>query len=142
MDTSLPQALGPIYHDRIIGTLFGSALGDAIGLYTEFLTSAEAEKAYPSRRFRLSPARDATPFKRDWHRSPQRIGDWTDDTDHAMLVLLSYLHSDGERLDPADFASRLKTWVAMGLRALDTVPLGRPATSGSAGAGTSRPTAA
>src|SRR5436190_1902474 len=34
-------------HDRVVGTLFGSALGDAIGLYTEFLTSAQAEREYP-----------------------------------------------------------------------------------------------
>lgn len=29
-------------HDRIAGVLFGAALGDAIGLYTESLSSDEA----------------------------------------------------------------------------------------------------
>jgi ADP-ribosylglycohydrolase len=130
MVTPLTPELGPVYQDRIIGALFGSALGDAIGLYTEFLRANQAAQAYPSRHFRLSPAKYATPFKRDWHRAPHRVGDWTDDTDHALLILLSFLHSNGQKLDPRDLASRLKTWVDMGLRALDTLPLGLGATVG------------
>ncbi|KAH6692474.1 ADP-ribosylglycohydrolase-domain-containing protein [Plectosphaerella plurivora] len=130
MATPLLPELGPIYQDRIIGTLFGSALGDAVGLYTEFLSGDQSEQAYPTRRFTLSPSKDATPFKRDWHRAPHHVGDWTDDTDHALLILLSFLHSNGQKLDPNDLAVRLKTWVDMGLRALDTVPLGLGATVG------------
>ncbi|KAM5381682.1 hypothetical protein ACJZ2D_002902 [Fusarium nematophilum] len=116
--------------DRIIGTLFGSALGDAIGLYTEFLSAELSEKAYPDRTFTLLPVDKATPFRRDRHRNFHRTGEWTDDTDHAMLILLSFLHSDGQQLDPRDFASRLAIWVRMGLRALDTLPLGLGRTVG------------
>ncbi|UKZ48114.1 hypothetical protein TrVGV298_002350 [Trichoderma virens] len=47
-----------------------------------------------------------------------------------MLILLSYLHDDGKKLSPLDFASRLRTWVEMGLRALDTLPLGLGQTIG------------
>ncbi|KAK3485178.1 uncharacterized protein B0T23DRAFT_290482, partial [Neurospora hispaniola] len=76
--------------DRAIGALIGCALGDAIGLYTEFLSTAESEKAYPHKRFVLSTvsspnSRDqaeSTPFRLDHHRAPQTPGDWTDDTDH------------------------------------------------------------
>lgn len=116
--------------DRVVGCLVGSALGDAIGLYTEFLSRTKSEAAYPSRKFKLSPADDATRFLADHHRSPHLTGEWTDDTDHAILILLSYLHKDGKSLDPTDFASRLRTWVEMGLRALDTLPLGLGRTVG------------
>ncbi|KAH6880074.1 ADP-ribosylglycohydrolase-domain-containing protein [Thelonectria olida] len=118
------------FHDRIVGCLFGSALGDAIGLYTEFLNADLSAKAYPSRSFTLLPADQATAFRRDRHRDFHRPGEWTDDTDHAMLLLLSFLHSDGKKMDPNDFASRLDIWVRMGLRALDTLPLGLGRTVG------------
>lgn len=112
--------------DRIHGTLLCSALGDAVGLYTEFLTREQAREAYPSARFSLLP--EATPFKRDFHRLKHRPGEWTDDTDHSLLILLSYLHNG--RLDPDDFARRLRVWVDQGLRALDTAPLGLGQTVG------------
>ncbi|KAF5677012.1 hypothetical protein FHETE_1914 [Fusarium heterosporum] len=116
--------------DRIIGTIFGSALGDAIGLYTEFLSAELSAKAYPDHVFNLLPAEKATPFRRDHHRNFHLPGEWTDDTDHAVLILLSFLHSNGKKLDPQDFASRLSVWVRMGLRALDTLPLGLGRTVG------------
>lgn len=120
-------------HDRIIGSIIGSALGDAIGLYTEFLSAQTSRDSYPTRRFTLSPRGQATPFRIDYHRSPHAPGDWTDDTDHACLLLLSFLHSGGAESapDPADFAARLSVWVSNGLRALDTLPLGLGRTVGS-----------
>ncbi|KND89444.1 hypothetical protein TOPH_05790 [Tolypocladium ophioglossoides CBS 100239] len=117
-------------HDRIVGCLFGSALGDAIGLYTEFLSGDMSAMSYPSRKFVLSPSSQATPFRRDRHRGTHKPGGWTDDTDHAMLILLSCLHKDLKTLDPNDFASRLHLWVQYGLRALDTLPLGLGRTVG------------
>ncbi|POR33670.1 Uncharacterized protein TPAR_06129 [Tolypocladium paradoxum] len=117
-------------HDRIVGCLYGSALGDAIGLYTEFLSGDMSAMSYPCRKFVLSPASQATPFRRDRHRSTHKPGGWTDDTDHAMLILLSCLHRDLKTLDPNDFASRLHMWVQYGLRALDSLPLGLGRTVG------------
>lgn len=113
--------------DRIVGTLIGSALGDAVGLYTEFLTKEQAQAAYPSGEFSLLP--NATPFKRDFHRLKHRNGEWTDDTDHSLLILLSHLHNG--QPDHKDFAARLRVWVEQGLRALDTAPLGLGRTVGS-----------
>ncbi|ODA77236.1 hypothetical protein RJ55_06863 [Drechmeria coniospora] len=118
-------------HDRIIGCLFGSALGDAIGLYTEFLSAEVSAKSYPERRFVLAPPSEATPFRRDSHRGPHEPGEWTDDTDHALLILLSCLHSNLGPSSPGDLASRLHIWVRYGLRALDTLPLGLGRTVGS-----------
>ncbi|KAM4054492.1 ADP-ribosylglycohydrolase [Hirsutella rhossiliensis] len=118
-------------HDRLIGCLFGSALGDAIGLYTEFLTADMAASSYPSRFFTLLPRSRATEFRTDAHRDPHQPGEWTDDTDHALLILLSFLHTDGADCNPQDFASRLHIWVRQGLRALDTLPMGLGRTVGS-----------
>lgn len=117
-------------HDRIIGCLFGSALGDAVGLYTEFLSGDMSATAYPSRKFVLHPESEATLFRSDAHRNPHRPGEWTDDTDHALLILLSCLHKDCTELDAQDFASRLSIWVRFGLLALDTLPLGLGRTVG------------
>lgn len=114
--------------DHTVGAIIGSALGDAVGLYTEFLSADQAAISYPSRTFTLASP-NPTPFKLDTHRSPKSPGDWTDDTDHALLLLLSYLHTasinGADPLPtPSDFASRLRIWVQQGLRALDTMPLG------------------
>lgn len=119
-----------VLHDRLAGCIFGSALGDAIGLYTEFLSGMMSERAYPTRKFTFLPASEATPFRRDSHRSPHLPGEWTDDTDHALLILLAYLHADGNELDTKEFAKRLDIWVKFGLRALDTLPLGLGRTVG------------
>ena len=117
-------------HDSIVGCIVGSALGDAVGLYTEFLSGELSAAAYPDRKFVLSPASQATPFRRDTHRGPHRPGEWTDDTDHAMLLLLSCLHTDLKTLDPKDLAARLHTWVQFGFLPLDTLPLGLGRTVG------------
>ena len=124
-----PQLALSALHDRIVGTLFGAALGDAIGLYTEFLTPAQINRDYPSWYFTLHPPEAVIPFRRDHHRSPHVPGNWTDDTDHSLLILLSFLHNDG-KLDPQDFAERLSVWVRNGLRALDTLPFGLGRTVG------------
>ena len=54
---------------------------------------------------------------------------WTDDTDHALLTVLSYLHHDGKLL-PNDLAARLRTWAEQGLRCLERLPLGLGRTVG------------
>lgn len=118
--------------DRTIGCLFGSAIGDAVGLYTEFLSTEKAAQAYPTRSFILSPKiSEATPFYRDRHRLKHQPGEWTDDTDHAMLILLGYLNAKGEEINPQELAARLRDWAQQGLRALDSLPLGLGRTVGS-----------
>ena len=94
--------------DRIRGTLFGAALGDAAGLATEFLSSAEARAFYGEADFR--PGRPVYP---DEHRMMWCAGDWTDDTDQQVLIMQSLLHCAG-RADACDFASRLLSWRSSG----------------------------
>jgi ADP-ribosylglycohydrolase len=143
--TTLPQTatthlLHHTLQDRVTGVLLGSALGDAIGLYTEFLSASHAAAAYPSGRFTLAPP-SPTPFKLDPHRAPKEPGHWTDDTDHALLLLLAFLHTASSRTageggqgqgqgqqqplpTQLDFAARLRVWVSQGFRPLDTLPFG------------------
>lgn len=118
--------------DRIHGMMIGSAIGDTIGLYTEFMTKAQAENAYPRSNpqlqpdFRLDP-NNTTSFHMDGHRSWFVPRHWTDDTDHALCILLSYVHNRGE-IVPMDFAERLMHWRTFGTLALGTLPLGIGAT--------------
>ncbi|KAF8705340.1 ADP-ribosylglycohydrolase, partial [Rhizoctonia solani] len=122
---------------RMTGTALGGALGDAIGLFTEFLSHSYAIELYgPTPSFSLqSPLPEPhspslVGIKPDRHRSMFEPSGWTDDTDHSILILLSFLASNGTCLDPHDFALRLKFWVANGLRCLDRLPLGLGRTVG------------
>lgn len=124
--TTLPL-LRTTLHSRLTGSLLGSALGDTIGLYTEFLSRPSALTAYPSRTFTLLPT--PTPSHPDLHRLPKPPAHWTDDTDHALLLLLAFLHTAHTASPPplpsqTDLALRLRVWAQQGLRALDTMPLG------------------
>ncbi|KAJ7813679.1 ADP-ribosylation/Crystallin J1 [Mycena olivaceomarginata] len=102
--------------DRAEGALFGSALGDAIGIYTEFMTDWQALEAYGSSSPNFTLIPPETKLHNDTHRS------WTDDTDHTILMMLSYLRL--RELSPKDFAIRLHSWCSQGLRVLDRLPMG------------------
>ena len=91
--------------DRVRGTVFGAALGDAAGLATEFLSKEEAVEFYgPNADFQ--PGQEVFP---DEHRMMWCAGDWTDDTDQQILLMQSLLNTKGQA-DPCDFATRLAAW--------------------------------
>ncbi|KFH44637.1 hypothetical protein ACRE_045850 [Hapsidospora chrysogenum ATCC 11550] len=46
----------PTLHDRVLGCLFDSALGDALGFYTGFLSNDLASLPCRSRIFTVSPS--------------------------------------------------------------------------------------
>jgi hypothetical protein len=52
--------------DKIYGCIIGSALGDTIGLYTEFLSKAQSKQIYRNRKFQL--IEPATELYFDSHR--------------------------------------------------------------------------
>ncbi|KAF1992930.1 ADP-ribosylglycohydrolase [Amniculicola lignicola CBS 123094] len=112
--------------DKIYGCMIGSALGDTIGLYTEFLPKHACETIYKERKFTL--VNPVTEWYSDTHRNRFEPCAWTDDTDQALLILLSYLqnHTSENLLGriPQDFAERLQIWIEQGLRALDRPPCG------------------
>ncbi|KAH8702710.1 ADP-ribosylglycohydrolase-domain-containing protein [Phaeosphaeriaceae sp. PMI808] len=131
--------------DKIYGCIIGSALGDTIGLYTEFMTKKQSEHCYKERKFQL--VEPATEFYTDGHRSRFSERAWTDDTDQALLVILSYIHNYTNIIPSvstdnnptacandvlgSDFAARLRIWVEQGLLALDRFPCGIGALVGS-----------
>ncbi|KAF2010410.1 ADP-ribosylglycohydrolase [Aaosphaeria arxii CBS 175.79] len=117
--------------DRIYGCIVGSALGDTIGLYTEFLPQAACERVYGKIgefKFRLAEP-GVTEAVNDSHRNRFDPRCWTDDTDQSLLIILSYLHNRSQPDHLADhlasdFASRLKIWISQGLLALGRPPCG------------------
>ena len=49
--------------NKIYGTLFGQAIGDALGLGTEFMTKVEAQEKYPN------GLKEYGQIIRDYHRA-------------------------------------------------------------------------
>ncbi|KUI71689.1 hypothetical protein VM1G_07402 [Cytospora mali] len=106
--------------NRIVGLMFGSAIGDAVGLYTEFCNQDEAKDSYPDGRFNLdSTGQNLTNYLPDTHRAKFDDGSWTDDTDMALCILLAFLNTGS--VDHVSIATRFHSWRQNGLRALDTV---------------------
>ena len=92
--------------DKIRGIVYGQAVGDALGLGTEFLTKNEVKEYYP---------RGLTDYDliiQDKHRKRWKEGSWTDDTDQMLCILDSLL--DKGTVDVHDIATRLYRWVASG----------------------------
>lgn len=88
--------------------IYGQCLGDAIGLTTEF----KMKRDKPLIEF---------PYKNSIRDFP--ICDWTDDSDHMILVMMTLIEKG--KLDIIDFASKLKNWAINGISELgDTIGLG------------------
>lgn len=105
--------------DRFAGCLYGLALGDAVGLATEFLTKDVANFYYDIERgFQLD---ELLP---DQHRSMFSAGDWTDDTDQNILILDNLVANKGQ-FDAVTFGASLQKWVNNGFPELgDTAGCG------------------
>ena len=89
---------------RVIGAVVGSVVGDALGAPFEF----------------GPPGRFSGRFPAPWRGletemcggGPWAPGEWTDDTQMALLVAASLLEGGG--LDEADLFDRFRSWVAAG----------------------------
>jgi ADP-ribosylglycohydrolase len=95
-----------IDHDRVMGAIFGCALGDALGLPAEGGDKGILAERYPEG---LSLP----------HKTPVRgfpLNDWSDDTDNTVLIMRALAaHRRGETTSPAsDFAARLVHWYSHG----------------------------
>ncbi|CAN7989114.1 unnamed protein product [Ixodes hexagonus] len=93
--------------DRITGLLYGAAIGDALGVATEFMSVDECAFYYD---------RDSLEYaciRRDEHRVRWKQGDWTCNADQMFLVLDSLLRWAGV-VDELDFAKRLLSWKRSG----------------------------
>lgn len=101
---ALKTGLEPfLLKDRIKGCMFGQAIGDALGLGTEFLTKTEVARRYPG------GLTDYSQIYQDAHTSRWHKGDWTDDTDMWLCIARAVISSRGE-VDIAGIAHNFKEW--------------------------------
>lgn len=94
----------------IKGVFYGQAIGDALGLGTEFLSKSDILRYYPN------GLTDYVQIIQDKHRSRWEIGDWTDDTDQFLCICDSIITSG--IVDELRFADELFKWfkgVPMGI---------------------------
>lgn len=91
--------------DKIKGTIYGQAIGDALGLGTEGMTEEEISQKYPNGIAHYSD------IYQDRHRRRWKIGDWTDDTDMMLCIANAVIKDKGVNL--TTIAQNFKDW-AMG----------------------------
>ena len=88
--------------DKIYGYLFGQAIGDALGLGTEFMTKTEAKEKYPNGLTEYSQ------IIRDYHRIKFQPGMWSDDTD--MMLCIANAIIEDKRINLHTIARNFKDW--------------------------------
>ncbi|XP_003730245.1 uncharacterized protein LOC100888319 [Strongylocentrotus purpuratus] len=89
--------------DKVVGLLYGAAIGDAVGLCTAWMTQDECRFHYEEDT--LHPGQRIS----DKHRLQWAKGDWTTAFDQLVLTLDSILQWAGV-VDELDFAKRLAHW--------------------------------
>ena len=92
--------------ERFLGTIFGQAVGDALGLSTEFMSKQEVDRFYPN------GIEDYSQIVQDDHRRRWQRGDWTDDTDMMLCILDSFVAC--QKVDILDIARKFKEWMMNG----------------------------
>lgn len=95
-----------IINERFLGTIFGQAVGDALGLSTEFMSKQEVDRFYPN------GIEDYSQIVKDDHRRRWQRGDWTDDTDMMLCILDSFVAC--QKVDILDIPKRFKEWMMNG----------------------------
>src|SRR3954466_11447218 len=89
---------------RVTGALVGSAVGDALGAPFEFGPPGQFSARFPV------PARGAKTEMCGGGSVGWEPGEFTDDTQMALLVAESLIENDG--LNEADLFGRFSTWLA------------------------------
>jgi len=120
-----PSLLQEDWVNRLCGTLYGNALGDAFGLATEFLSKREVQKLYGPTYDPASGegAINFPDYIKTRHSSRWTSGDWTDDTDQMMLILDTFLETfSGSKRHSTDlvpnaklFGKKLLYWAEHGV---------------------------
>ncbi len=88
--------------DKLKGTIYGQAIGDALGLGTEFMTDEDMAWKYPNG---ITHYND---IFQDRHRKRWKIGDWTDDTDMMLCIADAVIKDKG--VDFISIARNFKEW--------------------------------
>ena len=89
-------------NDLLKGTIYGQAIGDALGLGTEGMTDEDMAWKYP---VGISHYSD---IFQDRHRKRWKIGDWTDDTDMMLCIANAVVKDKG--VDFNHIARNFKEW--------------------------------
>lgn len=87
--------------NKMLGCLYGQAVGDALGLGAEFMSKDEVLKNYPK------GLKYYDQIIQDKHRSRWAKGAWTDDTDMMLCILNGF---DNGEFNPFRVASNFKDW--------------------------------
>ncbi|KAG0236195.1 hypothetical protein BGX31_004025 [Mortierella sp. GBA43] len=130
MTTPLSTLTKDQIKDRILGCLFGNAVGDAYGLASEFMSKSSARQRYGNGPIAFGKD-EGYPVWIDGHRSRWERNDFTDDTDQMLLLLQSLQQTQDGRLHAANFSKRLREWSVIGFPELGTPPRGIGFTVGS-----------
>lgn len=88
--------------DRIMGVIFGQAIGDALGVGTTRLTRTEVRTLYPNWLLNYGD------IIQDDQRSHHVPGTWTNNTDQMLVVLDSIIQY--RHIDLRDITRRLHAW--------------------------------
>lgn len=92
----------PHFIDKVRGTLFGQAVGDALGFGTEWVSKKRVAEEYPE------GLRSYDQITRYGQIDNWSQGDWTDDTDQMLCILDSLLEK--QTVDIHDIAARIHHW--------------------------------
>lgn len=108
-------------YEKIAGLIFGQAIGDALGLASEFMTKKEVKQFYPNG---ICSYDDII---QDRHRSLWQKGAWTDDTDQMLCILDSII--DNKTINLTDIAERFVKWkktngIGIGRHTLNVLSIG------------------
>ena len=87
--------------DRMLGCLYGQAIGDALGLGSEFMDKGEVLKNYPT------GLKNYDQIIQDAHRRRWVKGAWTDDTDMMLCILSAF---ENGKFNLYKVAQNFKDW--------------------------------
>ena len=89
-------------NNLIYGCLFGQAIGDALGLGTEFISKAELANNYPT------GLTEYHQIIKDYHRSMFQPGAWSDDTD--MMICIANAMIQDSKINLHTIAKNFQDW--------------------------------
>lgn len=90
------------FSDKLKGTVYGQAIGDALGLGTEGMTDEDMAWKYPN------GIQHYSDIFQDRHRKRWKIGDWTDDTDMMLCIANAVIKDKG--VNYTTIAHNFKDW--------------------------------
>ena len=90
------------FSDKLKGTVYGQAIGDALGVGTEGMTDEDMARKYPN------GIQHYSDIFQDRHRKRWKIGDWTDDTDMMLCIATAVIKDKG--VNYTTIAHNFKDW--------------------------------